>query len=957
MNIKSKISINTINRNDGLPSGQVHDLVQDAQGIFWFAGPGGLARYDGSRIKSFGQKDGLQTHGLRSLAVSADGGVFVGSDLGADVVEADGKIHSLVEAAKWRYGFVECLATAADTLWLGTAEGLLCRTDRDGLRTADDARLKSGLISALLAAKNGAVWAAGAQCGLLKFEAGEWSAPQNDDWRQVGACLCLADGADSAILLGGEKGLIEIDAAGRAARLLPDEINESVTAVLCVEDELWLGIGGQLRIFRKQAGNWRFEQTVLENAMVNKLFLDRIGNVWGATDSVGVFKISVLRKAVIQPVFPDSKSFFSIRRAIGKSFLLGGDKASWKFRTDGDFTAERIEALNGIKVWDIIEDEERTVWAATEIGLYAVSAAGVSRRIGEKDSILSSPGRVLLERADGIWVGTVKGLARFRGGGWEHFNDDKGHSFGYVYTLAEDLAGNVWIGTLGNGLWLANNSGVKKITAPDIKLAGNIYDIEIGQDGRIAVLQDNRIIIVETDGATRVLAESEESVAGWTALWKDGNLWVGSSAGLHEYDGVSGSELRRVTVLNGLSEWEFTTSRSLSVDLYGRLLCGVNGGLMIVNTAELEKYRQLPAVKLSRINFTNALVSEKNGKFSVAPGKWTLDVEAFTADFVDEDDTLIEFRLNGFDEAWTNAGKSAQASFNSLPPGDYTLETQARNRLIGKSPVTKLFDLHVRSPWWANGFLSVPFAAGEAALGLIESRRKNQRLLERTAELEKRVHERTAELETAMDALQSANRELQLVSVTDALTGVANRRNFDQTLDKELERARRGKTFIALIMIDVDCFKLYNDTYGHPQGDECLRIIAQKISASLRGGDVLARYGGEEFAIIVPNTDAEGTLVVAERTRRIVENLQLPHSNSTAADFVTISTGVGLFKFAETWPAAMLGEIRENLILSADRALYRAKETGRNRVVLSEENVPPVCLPDHALVVEENHLQ
>jgi len=293
MNIKSKISIKIIDRGDGLPSGQVHDLLQDGQGIFWFAGPGGLARYDGSRIRSFSQKDGLQTHGLRSLSVFGDGRVFVGLDLGADVVEADGKIHPLIESGKWRYGFVECLAADADTLWLGTAEGLLRWTDKDGLQAANATPLRSGLVSALLAAKNGAVWAAGAQCGLLKFENGKWSAPENEAWPQVGAGLCLADGADGTILLGGEKGLIEIDAAGRAVRLLPHEINESVTAVLSVDDELWLGIGGQLRLFRKHSGSWRFEQTVLENAMVNKLFFDHVGNVWGATDSVGVFKITV----------------------------------------------------------------------------------------------------------------------------------------------------------------------------------------------------------------------------------------------------------------------------------------------------------------------------------------------------------------------------------------------------------------------------------------------------------------------------------------------------------------------------------------------------------------------------------------------------------------------------------------------------------------------------------------
>ncbi|PTY38836.1 hypothetical protein BGP77_10295 [Saccharospirillum sp. MSK14-1] len=173
--------------------------------------------------------------------------------------------------------------------------------------------------------------------------------------------------------------------------------------------------------------------------------------------------------------------------------------------------------------------------------------------------------------------------------------------------------------------------------------------------------------------------------------------------------------------------------------------------------------------------------------------------------------------------------------------------------------------------------------------------------------------------------LQAARDQLERISLTDGLTGLANRRHFDQHLSQEWARAQREGTAVALVMIDIDHFKNYNDEYGHPAGDQCLRRVAEALqSIAQRPLDLVARYGGEEFAIILPHTEAP--VQVAEQCRQVVENLQLPHAFSEAASVVTISAGV-----CAGQPG--LNDSPEMLTEGADDALYEAKEAGRNRVV------------------------
>ncbi len=177
--------------------------------------------------------------------------------------------------------------------------------------------------------------------------------------------------------------------------------------------------------------------------------------------------------------------------------------------------------------------------------------------------------------------------------------------------------------------------------------------------------------------------------------------------------------------------------------------------------------------------------------------------------------------------------------------------------------------------------------------------------------------------------LDSANQELKRLSASDGLTGIANRRFFDEFISREWRRARRSEKEIAILMCDVDHFKRYNDTYGHQAGDECLRQVATAIEKQLdRGSDIAARYGGEEFAVILPETSGGGALMVAEKIRHAIHQLNISHA-TTPLGRVTLSIGV-----AVGVPDA--DQSHEQLLEAADRALYCAKHEGRDRVCRAE---------------------
>lgn len=222
---------------------------------------------------------------------------------------------------------------------------------------------------------------------------------------------------------------------------------------------------------------------------------------------------------------------------------------------------------------------------------------------------------------------------------------------------------------------------------------------------------------------------------------------------------------------------------------------------------------------------------------------------------------------------------------------------------------------HFCQTWWFYTLCVLMLVALGAALYRALTRVRDRDLLNL-------VEERTRQL-------ADANALLRRLSNLDGLTGIANRRYFEESMIREWARSRRTATTIAVVMIDIDHFKDFNDGYGHQRGDDCLKQVASVLQASLhRAGDLVARYGGDEFIAVLPSIGTEAAFKMAEMLRTRIDELKIPHEKSPAK-CVTISLGV-----ASCMPVEDMTPM--DLVALSDRALYRAKRRGRNRTVKAD---------------------
>lgn len=233
-------------------------------------------------------------------------------------------------------------------------------------------------------------------------------------------------------------------------------------------------------------------------------------------------------------------------------------------------------------------------------------------------------------------------------------------------------------------------------------------------------------------------------------------------------------------------------------------------------------------------------------------------------------------------------------------------------------------DLTVRAPAIGGGELAILAGVMNDAA---------EQLGRYTQELEAAVDKRTSELARANDELREANERLEQLAITDGLTGLFNHRHFFQLLHQEIERQQRARRPFSVIMIDVDHFKHYNDSWGHPDGDEVLKTIAALLKEAVRRSDVVARYGGEEFIVLLLESTGDDAFQRADALRLQVAGHNFPHGEDQPLGRVSISVGVA------TWPDD--GTTARQVVAAADAALYRSKRRGRNLVTMAAAVDPP----------------
>jgi diguanylate cyclase (GGDEF)-like protein len=908
-----RLPIDWFDRRNGLPTSQIHEIAFSSDGRLWAATPAGLLCYDGVRTRHFGRDEGLLHHGLRAVAIDADDRLWVGSDAGLQRLKIEGS--SLVPLEWDAIGLVESIAITADRSALATPQGLMLAAKQSPYARSSYPRIAYSPFASVAANSAGSILATSPLEGALIISPDGTVRPiLGDGNADLGKIHVAIWATDTLLMLGGDNGMALIDEDGQLLGSM--KCQEPVTALIWDEGSIWAGIGNSVFNCRLEKGEIQIVGRAFSGVRVNGMTKDHFGNIWMATDSSGIARLSCLRSVVSYPDAPEIGAILSIRKHEDGAVLAGTSG----FSLDG-----KTVLLPGVKVWDVIEDAMGAHWAATEKGLHIVVNRNLVTPVHQTCLTLAAPCRVLAIFGGGLLVGSIRGLVRTGPDGPVEINKPDGHPLGYVYSIHVDASGIAWVATLGAGLWQYDGEDLTQISGGSLPEACNVYAIAEDEAGMLFVAHDNCISRLRPEHEPKLLWKTRDAVAAWALCWTaEGRLLAGSSRGLFVFDAVTGEFLRELYDPSGTNNWEFTTSRSLTLDDSDTILCGLACGLAKVSYSRFAAWETKPGASLDSIRWIGTEPAEGTDTPVVEEGRWRVEFGIRTNWYVDEAVCTMRYRLLGFDSHWTGFVPIAAITYSSLPPGTYTLEVELRSPIAGIGPTRALHTFEVRGKLSAFAHRLVRMLPESVGRNGFYARLSRARLDRKKRELEQMVRIGTIELQGVNEKLKVAHDELNILAHSDPLTGIANRRSFERAFDAAFERASATAGNLSVIMIDIDHFKRYNDHYGHAGGDEVLKRVGEALKCGLRRtDDMFARIGGEEFAILLPNADAKSARRVAERVNLAVRALNIPHGSSPTADCITISAGVASFN-AKT-------ENKDALIAEADQQLYRAKAAGRDR--------------------------
>jgi diguanylate cyclase (GGDEF)-like protein len=318
------------------------------------------------------------------------------------------------------------------------------------------------------------------------------------------------------------------------------------------------------------------------------------------------------------------------------------------------------------------------------------------------------------------------------------------------------------------------------------------------------------------------------------------------------------------------------------------------------------------------VRFNQRPISFEEG-VTAGPGDGDLEIQ-FAPPETSVPDHL-RYRLLGLNSAWTEAGKEREAIYYKLPPGDYLFEYEATESGSVRGQGMASLQIAVIPPYWQTAWFRSVVGGFLVILSITLYKLRVRYLVAHAHKLQEQVNQGQAELQLAIKVANDAHRTAKEQAMKDSLTDLWNRKTIFEMLEKEISRAQRDQMPIAVVMIDLDHFKLVNDTYGHLTGDAVLQEAAKRIADLMRPYDFVGRYGGEEFLIVLPGCSRTNGAHRAEDFRRAIADAPV----ATAAGALTLTCSLGVASHDEAMPA-------EELINLADEALYRAKRLGRNCV-------------------------
>jgi diguanylate cyclase (GGDEF)-like protein len=961
---------------DGLPQNTVHALWIGRDGRFWAGTQDGLASYDGRAWTDLVLPTHQRSNFVRALLETSDGALWVGTQAGG-LLRRSGNVWTVFGGEEEGGGpgdvrvnaLAETGTPSSPVLWVATHSSGLVRYDGHRWQrfTAADG-LPADRVWDLLTVSDEhgeRLWVA-TEAGPAWLEL-----PDGPIVRPEGAPTTSASSLGARV---DEKGRQEIwvglyggglagwtDEGWRsigAADGLPSQFLTDLAPRVDDPQLLWVATdGGGLAQFDGRRATPVDVGAALSSSAVYKVLetgsRDGAAAVWLGSRNDGLLRVMTGFWRSFVPYSENPRATVSALMVSedapgGAELWLGTDgfgAALWKNGTWRRFTAAD-GSLGRDAVLAIAETRAvgagRRVWVGTRNGGLSEWDGRRWRRHDRSTGALPNDlVQTLFETVDAtgrgtLWVGTREGLARFDGRSWEYPDAAAGWPASSILALAGDPRPDG-----GVDLWIGSSTGLHRAAA-DGTIA-HWGDLEGLPNPTVHALllrggAGKRELWVGTDGGGAAILDPDEpgaklvpiERAGWPslpngvvyAILEDrfGRLYLPTNRGVVRLsrDGAGQSaRLELMTVEHGLPSSQANRGAA-AVDARGRIWIGTVDG-----AAALDPAREPETGASKRLLVAGTLTDGSNRDLAsgarLAHDEARMRFRYTLLSFFGEPLTRYRTQLAGHDGSPTEWSASGEREFGRLPPGDYVFRVWGRDADDRVSGPAELAFTVLPAPWQTLGARLGMVAA--LALGVLLIVRARARVHERREhELEELVAARTARL-------ARANALLIELSYVDAVTSIPNRRRFDELMVAEWKRSVRAALPLAVVMIDIDWFKDFNDSYGHQRGDDCLRQVAAALADGLsRSGDAISRYGGEEFAVILPATDLEGAVRVAEQLRRRVQALGIPNQASQYSGVVTVSCGVAAIE-------PNLATDAQVLVAAADRALYEAKKAGRNRVV------------------------
>ena len=945
----TQYSVRVWNIEDGLPQNTVQTIIQGHRGYLWFATQEGLARFDGIsfRVWDTNSTPALPARNVRTLLEDRNNRLWIGIRGGGGLVrlDPDGTLHPSF-FPEMPTTEVRCLfEDAQGTLWIGTRGHGLFRLRPGETSPQAITMVTSTLILDIEADQTGALWIATEGDGVwhlapegAKHLTTAQGLPHNNVWaifldstdrlwfgtfggglstyeNGVFTTLTTADGLtsnritklhedrDHNLWIGTYRGLDRLTNGVLTAITREDGLGDDLVISIAEDRErnLWVGTAAAGTIRLKDSPFTVYESGPNGIGGMARVVLEEPGlGMWVGTSNGGLHLIrnGKVHQAPLGAHQPDN-DVFALHLATDGALWVGSYGAGISRFFEGNL--QRWTTANGLPndtVWSIGETGDGTIWVGTYGGGLAAYKDQRWSVLTTEDGLATNLIRSLdTDRNGTLWIGTSGGICFLKDGSIGCLTPDDGLTEPSVLSTFEDDEGRIWVGTNGGGINLLTSDGIRRVTTEDGLFDDVIYRMLPDDQGRLW-MSCNR-------GIFGVLAAEllDKAMGGQEPL---------TYRALGRWDGMAADEC------NGGSQPAGWRSQD------GLLWFPTVRGLAAFDPSRLPEIPDPPEVLVSEVIVDGVIVPP--GPVSVGADASTLEVHYTATSFVAPERLRFRYRLSDLSDGWTEAGQRRSAFFTHLPHGTHTLELVAGYADGTWGQQTTLLEIAVEPRFYQTLEFLIFTAVALIAIGFGVASLRTAAIRRRKNILAHLVEERTAELLHVTQELETANLRLEELSLADPLTAVANRRSFDQTLEQLWARAQREQTPVALMMIDVDYFKAYNDTYGHAMGDHCLRQLAGILKGGLRrANDLVARYGGEEFAVLLPDCDAATATGMAETLRRRVEKCRIPHGGSPSGGIVTISAGT-----ASMIPG--INQSTETLCLAADTALYRAKKHGRNRV-------------------------